>query len=397
MKKNILKSNSSLVLIGQSPAWTTGQDYARLFSLVQNCDFSITANRQKIKQVGSQSYSVNALMRAPDVSVTMDYYLTPYLNNECLLGFAANTSGYQPAISNLKSANNNIYLIIDTEEARDGLSQFKQPNPSIANFSGYNAVTFGNCYLNKYSVNFSLGQVPKVSVGFASSNARFENLTASKVSIPAINSVSGNNIGSGFLDLSGAYTTITSGFVSGDVELRTEYNPPVAVPNTSTFTLQDLQIGGANLAKTYNPILESFSLSMDLPRIDLYGLGSNYVYDRKLHYPINGQAQMACKVSGMGTGNLDSYFTTESGYAMEVAFCDSHKYNTGFYKIENARLDSVSYAMQVNDSMTFNASFSFEINDTGGFLMKRSAGQGFMTWADWDVLWQNMDLNWNAA
>lgn len=393
MKRQILKSNSAIVVIGDSPAWKTGQETGRILSLVQNCDFSASNDRQKIKQIGSQSYAVNNIVRAPEISLSLDYYLTPYINNELLFGFNGDSSGYQPAFPNIKSRNQNIYLLIDTEDTRDGVDQFKTGG---TNFSGYNALTFGNCYINKYSVSYALNSVPVVSVGFAASNARFESLTGNTISIPAINSVSGNNSGSGFLNLTGLYATLDSGYISGNTQGRSEYNAPVAISNASNFYLQNLQVGGVDLSPTNTPILQSFSLDIDLARTSLYGLGSNYVYDRKLEYPINGQAQISCLVSGISSGDFQSILTGESGYSLEIAFCDYSKSNTGFYKIENAKLDSVNYSLKINDIMQFNAAFSFEINDASGFAIKRLI-QSSTAWQDISSLWQNLTVNWSAA
>lgn len=395
MKRQVLKSNSSIVVIGDAPAWKTGQETGRILSLVQNCDFSISNDRQKIKQIGSQFYAVNDIVRAPEVSLNLTYYLTPYINNELLFGFNGDSSIYQAGLANLKSRNQNIYVLIDTEDYRDGVSQFKT---GATNFSGYNALTFGNCYVSKYSVSYALNSVPTVNVGLAASNVRFESLTGNVVSIPAINSVSGNNSGSGYLNLTGLYATLDSGYISGDLQGKSEYNAPVAISNASNFYLQDLQIGGVNLSSGYAPILQSFNLDIDLARTSLYGLGSNYVYDRKLEYPINGQAQISCLVSGISSGNFQSILTGESGYSLEVAFCDSKKLNTGFYKIENAKLDSINYSMQVNGTMQFDAAFSFEINDASGFAIKRLSSTYISTeWQNISSLWQNLTVNWSAA
>lgn len=392
MKRQVLKSNSAIVVVGDAPAWKINQETGRLLSLVQNCDFSITNDRQKIKQIGSQSYSVNNVARAPEVSLSLDYYLTPYINNELLFGFNGQSSTYEPAFSNIKSRNQNIYLIVDTDDERDGVDQFKTGGED---FSGYNALTFGNCYVNKYSVSYQLNNIPIVSVGLAASNARFESLTGNEIPIPAINSVSGNNSGYGFLDLTTLNNTLDSGYISGYSDGRSEYNAPVAVSNASSFYLQNLQVGGVNLDAQESPILQSFSLDIDLARTSLYGLGSNYVYDRKLQYPINGQVQIVCLVSGVSSGNFESILNSESGYSLEVAFCDSQKLSTGFYKIQNAKLDSVNYAMQINNIMQFNAAFSFEINDESGFLIKR---EPFVAaWQNMNIAWQDLTINWSEA
>jgi hypothetical protein len=231
-------------------------------------------------------------------------------------------------------------------------------------------------------------------MGFAASNVRFENLTRGVVSIPAINSVSGNNSGSGFLNLSGLYLSLIDGYIPNNVEGRNEFNAPVVNPNASSFSLQNLQVGGVGLNAAANPILQSFNLSLDLSRTNLYGLGSNYVYGRKLEYPVNGSAAIQCLVSGISSGEFQSILTSESGYSFEVAFCDTKKLVTGYYQIQNAKLESVDYSMNVNDTLKFNANFSFEATETGGFLMKRDTVYSGI-WSGITSLWQNITVNWS--
>lgn len=382
MKKIIIKSNSAFALIGNSPAWTTTQDSGRLLSLVQSSDCSITSDRQRIKQIGSQEYAVNDIVKAPEVELSMSYYLTPYLSNELLFGLRG-SGDYEPALSNLQGKNNNIYLLINTEASEDGFTAAKNLSP---NFSGYNAMNFGNCYLTKYSVAFAIGQIPAVSVGFSASNVRFESLTGNKMSIPAINSISGNNSGSGNLDLGELYQTIIGTYIVDNPELRTEYNAPVALSSASTFSLQNLQIGGINLDQEANPLLQSFSLDLDLTRVPLYGLGSNYVFDRKLLFPSNGQVQISCLVSGLATGEIQSLLGNESGYTLEVSFSDQTKSQSGFYKIENAKIENSSYSMQTNGIMQFNATYSFAANEAGGFFMKRSLFESGFYYPAFDIL-----------
>ena len=393
MNRQVLKSNSAFVAMGRYPAWKTGEEQANLFPLVQSCNFSITNDHQKIKQIGSQSYAVNNLVKAPEINLELSYYLNPYCSNEILAGFAAVNSYYQPCLQDLRGVDQNLYIIVNPDDAKDGFDNFKVA-PASVNFSGMQALTFGNCFLNNYSVAFALNSVPVVSVGFAASNVRFESITGGRISIPAINSISGNNSGSGSLNLSGLYASLIDGYISNNPEGRTEFNAPVATSNTSNFTLQNLQVGGVGLNASVNPILQSFNLSLDLARTNLYGLGSNYVYGRKLEYPVNGSANIECLVSGISSGEFQSILTNESGYSFEVAFCDTKKLATGFYQIQNAKLESVSYSMNINDTMSFNASFSFEANETGGFFMKRAIS-GLNIWSGITDLWQNITVNWN--
>lgn len=394
MNKTILKSNSAFVAVGQSPSWTTGEDKCRLFSLVQNCDFSISNQRQKLKQIGSQNYSVNDITQAPNVELTLDYYLSPYLNNEYLLNMLPSSSESIYAFSEIKENNNNFYIVVDPEDGRNG---FEKPKTSVitsTSYSGFNVISFGNCYLNKYSVGFSLNQLPVVSVGFEASNMKFDVLTGNFMTIPAINSISGNALNAGSLNLSGFYKTLESGFLSGAPNGVTEYNPPVSMPNNSSFKLENLQIGGINLSNEFQPILQNLSINIDLPRTPLYGLGSNYVYGRKLQYPINASISMNALVSGFASGFLSGMLYNESGYNFNISFSDSLNAATGYYKIKNAKLDNFNYSIPLNNNMNFSAQFSVEITDSNGFFIDRSVRFLYGPWSGINFIWQDLQVNW---
>ena len=84
MSRKVLKSNGAFILIGDPPSWKITNETGRLFSLVQNLSFGLANERQQLKQIGSKSYCVNHINRSPSVNLTIDYYLSPYLNNEFL-------------------------------------------------------------------------------------------------------------------------------------------------------------------------------------------------------------------------------------------------------------------------------------------------------------------------
>jgi hypothetical protein len=50
--------------------------------------------------------------------------------------------------------------------------------------------------------------------------------------------------------------------------------------------------------------------------------------------------------------------------------------------------------MNVNDTLKFNANFSFEATETGGFLMKRNVAYSGI-WSGISSLWQNITVNWS--
>jgi hypothetical protein len=102
MNKKILKSNSAFVLIGEKLPITLSKDRGRLFSLVQGCEFSIQTERQKLKSIGTDRYIVNNLIKAPSVDLNFQYYLSPYINNELLMGFGGSVNLFEPSFKNLQ-------------------------------------------------------------------------------------------------------------------------------------------------------------------------------------------------------------------------------------------------------------------------------------------------------
>ena len=73
MKKNILKSNSSFVIIGKSPAWSpTIPETGRVFSLTQAVNFNFSSNKQASKQLGYQNYSSNIDYLTAQVDLSID-------------------------------------------------------------------------------------------------------------------------------------------------------------------------------------------------------------------------------------------------------------------------------------------------------------------------------------
>ena len=396
MSRKILKSNGAFVLIGDSPSWKTTAETGRLFSLVQNVSFGVTNERQQLKQVGYENYAVNHINRAPNVNLNIDYYLSPYLNNELLLRFAGLIETDTNLLNRgLANSNNNFYIIVDNQDGRDAITEARKQSPQTINFSGYDVISFGNCYLNKYSLSFSIGSIPVVSTSYSCSNMKIDNLTNSTLTIPAINHQSGNANNAGSLNLANSTYPILSGYQ--DTPSTTDLNIsklPVASHRYSTFSLQNLQVGGIPLIQNSNPVLQNLNIDLDFKRTDLYGLGSNYVYDRKLEYPINGVIDIQALVSGVNSGFISGLLNNENDYDFDISFSNPTNIKaTGFYKFKNAKLENFNYSMQVNEIMNFSASFSVEINNNDGFYISRLVS-GSDYWGSIDDLWSVSNIIW---
>lgn len=379
MNNQILKSNSAFVVIGDSPAWKTSSETGRLFPLVQNFAFDISLNKQKSRQLGSKNYCINNLISSPEVNLKLDYYLSSNLTNELLLGFNCKSPEDFPVFDSLYNINNNFYVIVDNNELKDGLDEIRRSDVANINFSGFNVLSFGNCYLTKYSINFLINQIPKTSVEFKSSNVKFESLSGNIINIPSVNPLNGSSDNAGSFNLKNNILNINS------------FYSQVVKPDNVKFDLKNLQIGGVPLQTSANPILKSFDLNIDIKRVDLYGLGNNYAFDRKIQYPIDAQININASVSGFNSGFLSGILKNESGYDFDVSVYDDQV--SGFYKFKNAKLNNFDYSMSINQIMDFNAQFSLEISNEGGLFMSRLL-ENELYWINFNSGWNSINKKW---
>lgn len=382
MKKNILKSNSSFVIIGKSPAWSqTINESGRIFSLTQSIDFNFSSNKQATKQLGYQRYSNNVDYLTPQVDLSIDYFFSPYLNNELLMGLQRSGVN-KSAMFDFKNKNYNFYFLSNEKDTVDGFDEVGKV-PNTQDWKDSEAICFGNCYLSNYSLSMSVGQVPVVSTKFKSSNIAAETLSTTggatypSIQVPALDPYSGKlTSGSDY-----AYTFLdTAGNVSFDIENRSDLNPPIALPHKSVISIINKSVSDSQLTPLRNfsnLILQSYSLSFDFNRVDLYKFGNNSVSDRKLQFPIVANIQIESLVSGFNTTNLNTSGLSGSAttnneenlYDVNFSFSNEIDSVTGFYNFQGAKLNSLSYSTQINNIYKMSASFSVEITEKEGFIM----------------------------
>jgi hypothetical protein len=396
MRNQILKSNSAFVAIGDSPAFKaiTEKESLRLFTLVQDCSFSVNHNRAISKQLGNQEYSHKSLIDAPDVDLKINYYASPYLINESLMGFQDYSLFGNNAFDTIKDVSNNFYLIIDPEDSKDGFAEVKK---STSNLNGCFIMGFGNCYLKNYSLDFNAGSLPIVSTSFACSNINTQNIYENVFPSPAVNLNLGQKQNGPYVYLTGLYESITGSSIPNNIENRNEFNPSIVVPQNVIVELNQLIIGGLSLSSSLNPLIQSFSMSIDFERVDLKGLGNNYYYNRKLKYPIVASISMNCLIDNMGDSSQD-LIRSEKYWDFDLTFCDSTKLNTGFFSFTNAKLESFNYSLPVNEKLTFQASFTVDITDKKGFSMFRKVSK-FQN-SVWDTetsLWNKLNVFWDTV
>jgi len=355
MSRNILKSNNSFVgaaFLSDKEAFHTGDQNLNLFNLTQTASFSVDLPHERLKQLGSNDYAVNDPFTQPDVQLSISYIPNLDLNNERFNFFSlGSANGLRPALSGTTNASTNFYIFNDPNQGEDAFTDLTFS--SDLNLSGYEVLAFGNAFLTDYSVNYEIGGLPLVATSYICSNMKFENATGTSMESVAINLESGNNNNVGRCDFN---------FTNGSK------TPTIVRPvgnDQSSATMQNLQVGGQVLSGLH--LLQSVNLNVSLPRISSYGLGSDYAYNRKFQSPAQGSFTASSLVSGFSEGDVTGVLSNESEYSFDLVFKSGSE--QCLYRVENAKLESYSYAMDVNGEMSFNSSFSFPVTEGGGLLI----------------------------
>ena len=79
--RDLLKSNNTLVLITESPAFKVTDETGYLFSAVQNSSYSFRMDRASVRQVGRKKPQIDDINRHPDVDLNIDYFSSPAMRN----------------------------------------------------------------------------------------------------------------------------------------------------------------------------------------------------------------------------------------------------------------------------------------------------------------------------
>lgn len=359
----IIKSNSILLAADTGPAFQSGLR-TELFPIafVNNLSFDVQHNRARAKQVGNADFAFDVLQFSPIVQLSFDYIPSSAFVNENYLGlnFQTGTS----LVSCLSGANNrdfNLYFLLSDLFGEDLIYRIKQRE----NLNDLNYIAFGNCVLTSYSLSLSAGQLPSTSLSVEAVNMIMNTVTGNYVNCPAVNLAVGNQDNLRGISVDNSY------FLSGLSGLNTNGTGiPVLKTYSSSFEVsgQNIECPSIKIAPEESSAIQSLEFSLNLERENSFGFGSDFVYDRKIKYPILGELSISATSLDLstGNGNLTGAMSNESGYALNLTF-DQHQLN-----FANTKLQNHSYNIDYSSLLSASFNFSFACNESGGFSCKKA-------------------------
>lgn len=392
----IIKSNSIILASDLSPAFQEAGDYTPykrgLFPIafVENLAFDVQGNRIRSKQVGSQEFAVENLAFAPTVSLSFDYISSLTFDNENLLGmFFKGWGDFQSVFKGSNGQSCNLYFILSDLFGLDLIYQIKDRG----NLNGLEAISFGNCTLSNYNLAIAAASLPKTSVQMEAANMEMQVISSDLISVPAINLAVGNKNNAAQLKVNNAE------FLTNLEALNTSVTGQPILPTykTTVFNIitENPEVPSIQISPWADAAISSIGLSISVEREASYGFGSDFIYDKKIKFPIVGNLNITATALKLNSGVsiLTGAMSNEPSYSLELQFIDPNELqysgqsiatlsgyadqnysgfltNNKFLKINNAKLESHSHNIDYSSNLSVEFGFSFACNEQNGLMMK---------------------------
>lgn len=242
--------------------------------------------------------------------------------NEGLLGFALNNFGI-PALANM-NFERNYYLYIN------------QGNYDLIGYSGFNnfVAAFGNGLITKYDFTARVGQPSVCDITVECLNMVMQG-TGSGNPLPSVNYQSGTQ-STGTYVFPAFSQSVTNYFEAAPSNIQLVFDTGSAI--------------GAVLSGNVSCLLQSFSFTVDMPRLSAKNLGWVYPNSRPIHWPISISMHADAYLNGLQVDALNRFGCPDSGMNFTVSFTSGNGLPDPFeFQFIGAKLQNEVITAQITD------------------------------------------------
>ena len=337
-------------------------------------DIDIAGGRQDVREFGQLARIGTINLGDLNPSFSLGYYLGDG-ENEANMGFS--TGLFASAANSIGSTDQFIKGILDENPnkreknlfvltVKEGNDAFGSTNSFIegatgkftsAELAGNDVVSFGNCNFESYSVNFAVGEIPRVDVEGTAENVTFDT-TSSGLYNPSLNKNGGRAD-------TGQYMLGTPS--TGKMNVLVLRPEDVSL----SFSKEEFAFGGTDIGDMH---VQSASIEVPLSRTPIEALGSAKAVAKPLDFPINVTMSVSALLKNFSAGQIDKILTGNAGNEV-TDITLKVKGETGqhahIYTFHDATIDSQGFSQGLDDNETIDLTFSTQI---GG---SNQTGQGF--------------------
>ena len=218
---------------------------------------------------------------------------------------------------------------------------------TTSELAAQDVVSLGNCNFESYTVNFAVGEIPRVDIDGTAENISFDTANSGLYN-PAL-ARDGARADTGQLML-GVPST-------GNMDVLVLRPEDV----TLSFSNESFTFGGTDLGDMH---VQSASIEVPLSRTPIEALGSAKAVAKPLDFPINVTMSVSALLKNFSAGQIDKILTGSAGeettnITLDVKGEDGDtKHN---FVMQKAVLDSQGFSQGLDDNETIDLVFSTQI------------------------------------
>ena len=362
---------------------------------IQSVSFDVSAPKQEVKAFGNYGTVRRYQSEPPSVNLSFEYLIVG-VRNEDKLGLYVNfpkqtslglgdpifpdnynvflLSGFSTSSLGRSDRaygypldyrdSKNFFLAVNSSEGKDFNARTTGESPQSCNVFG-----FGNCYLNSYRSRGSIGDFARASCDYIAENLVFYT-SGVQMDTPALNPQTYQRHSDAKCSLTNGYDSGTvSALIPGDITIDIVSYPIVtgALALNGTGNARTANSSIYNWGVAYTGIqIESYDLSLELPRRAVKSITHRLPLNRKVTFPIKCSLGLQVLVHDYVSGSIENIFKSEENYDISVIIRNPASASTqGIairYDLKKATLDSLSYGTSIGNNKTLNLNLSTELS-----------------------------------
>lgn len=350
------------VILTNSPGYKNSGSTFEDLSRVQSVSYGFLNDLKKIKSIGSDSIALlegkSPIMRAPNVDFQVEYFFSD-TNNEKISGLYIGEEG--SVLKNISESvitdDINILIVGSNQDSHKDIVLLNEEG-----FEGYNIIGVGNAFLTSYNYTASIGSVASCSLNFSAGNIVFD--VYKKLNLPKLPSLSlgsVNNRSEETLSLN------STSFLNSNPSTINAIKPGDI--QVSIKKLEG-QKGGADIS--FLPMVQSISINLEIPRETIYGMGSNYPFNKKIKLPGQGSISLELILNKFESTTAQKLFDESSLYEIKVEHLRGQE-DSLFMEIDKAQLESENFDQSIQNNSSVRIQMSYNVSKINGLkIFKRS-------------------------
>jgi hypothetical protein len=343
----LIKSNSAL--LGFDLSGFENPESFVLINYLQSLSLDVKVNRLNNKSIGNSEAITNQFVE-PEITLSLNFLQAKDFLNEMIFGFEFSSSISDEKFLINKLFNNsfcnlNSFILFSDIQGNDLI--YSSLNNSMS------SISIGNLYLENYSFNYRIREIPTATVNFSCNNLKIEKISDA-LKLKAWNESEIQLSNSMFDDLK----SITSNaerlvYVMNGLSSSSNFNSSSNI--------------GPNISNLLSGIIQSLDCSINFNRNKLYFFnGTNNAQDRKIILPVAGNLKISGISNEFDIGNIKSFFESNSSFSISIDILDEVKNPSSTIIYNKLFVESFSYSINLNGFLEYSLDCSFQLTDKSG-------------------------------